>query len=70
MACSAAAALFDDYARATIEFFEATDSLANVVGQHDRFVAEKVRVELAGERCRAAHLALQEHWRQHNCRIP
>jgi hypothetical protein len=32
MACLTAAALFDDYSQATVEFFEATDRLANVVG--------------------------------------
>ena len=68
MACPTAAALFDDYARATVEFFEATDNLANVVGQHGQFAAQKRRVEQAGERCRVARLALQEHWNQHNCR--
>ena len=68
MECPAAGALFDDYARATVEFFEATDKLGNVVGQHGKFAAEKRRVEQAGERCRVARLALQKHWNRHNCR--
>jgi hypothetical protein len=68
MACPAAAALFEDYARATVDFFEATDKLGNAVGQHGQFAAEKRHAEHAGERCRVARLALQEHWNRHNCR--
>ena len=48
MECPTAGALFDDYARATVEFFEATDKLGNVVGQHGKFAAEKMHAEQAG----------------------
>jgi hypothetical protein len=68
MTCPIAAALFDDYSRATVEYFEATDTLANFVGQHGQFAAEQGRVKVVGERCRAARLALQEHRNRHKCR--
>jgi hypothetical protein len=68
MACPTATILFDDYARTTEEFFEATDTLANLVGQHGQFEEEKECVKQARKRCGIAHLALQEHWKQHNCR--
>jgi len=68
MACPTAAALLDHYVQATVEFFEATDKLGNAVGQHSQFAAEKIHAEQAGERCRVAHLALQEHWDRHNGR--
>jgi len=37
MGCPAAQALFEDYAQAAMEHFEATDTLSNLVGQHGLF---------------------------------
>jgi hypothetical protein len=68
MACPTATTLFDDYARAAMPYFEATDTLATLVGQHGLFVEEKRIAEQAREKCSIAHLALQKHWEQHNCR--
>src|SRR5260370_27669781 len=68
MGCPAAQALFEDYAQATMEHFEATDKLSNLVGQHGPFEEQKEDVERAHEKCSAAWLALEQHWAQHSCR--
>ena len=41
MSCPNARALFEDYSRATIEFFEATDKLSALVGRHEEFAKAK-----------------------------
>jgi len=51
MGCPAAQALFEDYAQAAMEHFEATDTLSNLVGQHGLF-EEKGKME--NERTRNA----------------
>jgi hypothetical protein len=68
MVCPAAQALFEDYAKATMKHFEASDKLSNLVGQHGLFEEQKVDVERAHEKCSAARLALEQHWAQHSCR--
>ena len=68
MGCPAAQALFEDYAQAAMQHFEATDKLANLVGQHGHFEVQKDDVERVHEKCSAARLALEKHWAQHNCR--
>jgi hypothetical protein len=69
MGCPAAQALFEDYAQAAMEHFEATDILSNLVGQHGLFEEQKEDVERAHEKCSAARLALEQHWAQHSCRV-
>jgi hypothetical protein len=66
--CPAAQALFEDYAQAAMEHFEATDKLASLVGQHHQFEGQKELVERAHEKCSAARLALEQHRAQHTCR--
>jgi hypothetical protein len=68
MECRAAQALFEDYAQAAMEHFEAADKLSNLVGQHGPFAEQKADVERAHEKCSAAQLALEQHWAQHSCR--
>jgi hypothetical protein len=68
MVCPAAEALFEDYAQAAMERFEAADKLSNLVGQHGQFEEQKEDVERAHEKCSAARLALEQHWAQHGCR--
>ncbi len=41
MSCPTARALFEDYSRATIELFEATDNLSVLVGRHEEFAEAK-----------------------------
>ena len=68
MDCSIAINLFENLASATNEYFEATDKLANLVGQHEEFAKEKRHAESMREKCRAARLALDLHWSEHGCR--
>src|SRR5258708_4063742 len=68
MVCPAAQALFEDYAKAAMEHFEATAKLANLVGQHGQFEEQKECVERVHEKCSDARLALEQHWAQHSCR--
>jgi len=68
MACSAATNLFDDYASAVMELFDAADRLANLVGQHGPFEEERKYAEQARQKCNAAHQALEQHWARHRCR--
>jgi hypothetical protein len=68
MGCPAAQALFEDYAQAAIQHFEATDKLSSLVGKHHQFEEQKELVERAHEKCSAARLALEQHRAQHSCR--
>ena len=52
-----------------MEYFEAAETLANLIGRHDEFEeAEKVAEEKHAE-CEAAHLALEQHRSEHGCRF-
>src|SRR5258708_28447345 len=55
--CSIAIDLSENLASATNEYFDATDKLANLVGQHEEFAKEKRHAESMRENCRAARLA-------------
>jgi hypothetical protein len=68
MACPAAQALLEHYAKAAMEHFEAADKLSNLVGQHGQFEEQREDAERAYEKCSAARLALEHHWAQHRCR--
>jgi len=58
MVCLAAQALFDDYAKAGMEYYEATDKVANLVGQRGEFEDAKNHAEQMHEKCCVARLAL------------
>ena len=58
MNCSIAINLFENLASGTNEYFDATDKLANLVGQHEEFAKEKRHAESMREKCHAARLAL------------
>jgi hypothetical protein len=60
--------LFEDYASAVMELFDATDRLADLVGQHGQFEKQKEDAAQTHEKCSAARLALEQHWAQHCCR--
>jgi hypothetical protein len=68
MSCPTATNLFDGYASAVVELFEATDRLASLIGQHGPFEEEREHTEQVREKCSAARLALEQHWVQHSCR--
>jgi|HubBroStandDraft_1064217.scaffolds.fasta_scaffold164389_1 hypothetical protein len=65
---STAHTLFDDYSNATMEFFEATDRLTVLVGQHEEFAEAKKQTDRTREKCRTAREALEQHWKQHGGR--
>jgi hypothetical protein len=68
MACSTAVILFDDYAKAAMEYFAATEKLANLAGQPGNFEEAKRQAEQIREKCGAARQALERHWAEHLCR--
>src|SRR5260370_39621973 len=68
MVCPTAKILFEKYANAAMEEFEAADALATLVGQHGQFEEAKRHAEQAHEKCSAAHMALDKHWMEHSCR--
>ena len=68
MICPIATNLFEDYASAVMELFDATDKLANLVGQHGPFEDERKYTEQVRGKCSAARLVLEQHWAQHTCR--
>jgi len=68
MVCTTAKTLFDNYASAAMEHFEATDKLSGLVGQHGPFEAQKECTERTREKCSAARSALEQHWSEHGCR--
>lgn len=68
MACPTSTNLFNAYANAVMESFDATAKLANLVGQHGAFNEARDWTEHARGKCIAARLALEQHWVQHSCR--
>ena len=68
MDCPVAVSLLEKLAIAANDYFDATDTLANLVGQHEKFAEEKRYAESMREKCRAARLALDLHWSEHGCR--
>ncbi len=67
MACPTAETLFQDYARATPEYFELADNLAAVVGKHNQLDKAKKEGERVRQRCRTAKLAFEQHRALHGC---
>ena len=61
MMCPIDTNLFEDYASAVMELFDATDRLANLVGQHGPFEDETKYAEQVRGKCSAARLALEQH---------
>src|SRR5258708_11088927 len=61
MLCPTAKVLFENYANAAREQFEAADALATLVGQHGQLEEAKKHAEQAHEKCSAAHMALEKH---------
>jgi len=51
-----------------MELFDATDKLANLVGQHGPFEDERKYTEQVRGKCSAARSVLEQHWAQHTCR--
>jgi hypothetical protein len=51
--CPTAHILFQDYAKATIEYFETTDKLSGLVGQHGDFAEHKMLTDQTHAKCHA-----------------
>jgi hypothetical protein len=66
--CPIAANLLETLASATNDYFDATDKLANLVGQHKEFAEEKIYAESMREKCSTARSALEQHYSEHGCR--
>jgi hypothetical protein len=67
MECPIAGNLLEAYSKATMDYFEATERLANLAGEHALFAeGERAAKEKSAE-CRAAHLALKQHRAEHGC---
>lgn len=65
--CPTADSLFDKFAEATHEHFEATDNLSMLTGQHEGFADAKKVVDEMRLKARAAREALEQHWKKHRC---
>ena len=68
MVCPTAKILFENYANAATEHFEAADKLSTLVGQHGQFEEAKKHAEQAHAKCSIARSALEQHRVQHGCR--
>jgi hypothetical protein len=67
--CLTGRALYEEFARATREYFDAARNLYNFVGVHEQFAASERHAEEAFRKCHTAHLALEKHRAEHNCNI-
>ncbi|MFZ0522918.1 MAG: hypothetical protein WAL95_17960 [Candidatus Acidiferrales bacterium] len=65
--CPIADSLFEKFAEATHEHFEATDNLSMLTGQHKGFAAAKKVADEKRSKARAARQALEQHWKKHRC---
>jgi hypothetical protein len=66
--CPIADSLFEKFADATHEHFEATDNLSMLTGQPEAFVEAKKAADEKRSKSRAACRALEQHWKKHGCR--
>lgn len=66
--CPIADSLFEKFAEATHEHFEATDNLSMLAGQFEAFAEAKKIVDEKRSKSRAACRALERHWKEHGCR--
>src|ERR1700722_16725930 len=69
MNCPIAEALLDEYAIATVNYFDAADRLTSLAVSHADFKGAKFLVEEAAMKCRQTRLALQRHRLEHDCMV-
>jgi hypothetical protein len=69
MKCVTARMLFDNYSMTARQYFDAVDGLPTFVGQHELFQESKKHCEQALENCHTARFALEQHWKEHHCRV-
>ncbi len=69
ISCPTADALFEECSNATVEYFEAADTLSVLVGRHEEFAKAKKHCDEISARCHTARRALEQHWEEHRCRV-
>jgi hypothetical protein len=67
MECPTANVLLDDYAKTTLEFYEAAETIFEFVGSDDQFEQARLRAKQKRGKCKTARLALEAHLEHHNC---
>jgi hypothetical protein len=65
--CPTYADLFEKFAKATEELYEATDKLSMLAGQHEAFAEAKKVTDEKRLKSRTARQALEQHWKEHGC---
>jgi hypothetical protein len=68
MSCPTARVLFEEYSKATMEYYTATDNLPSLVGRHKEFAEAKKHTEEAHVKCLTARRTLEQRWQEHRCR--
>ena len=69
MNCPIAEALLDEYAIATVKYFDAAERLTSLPVSHADFKDAKFLVEEAAMECRQTRLALERHRLEHDCMV-
>jgi hypothetical protein len=67
MECDMADTLLDNYAKATLEYFDAAETILAFVGSHTQFQQARLRAKQKRGKCKTARLALEAHLEHHNC---
>ena len=67
MKCPRAETLLEEFSVAAMEYFDADDDLANLVGPDDGSEVAKRYAQLVYAKCREALSALEEHRLTHGC---
>lgn len=68
MSCPTADVLFEEYSKASVEYFEAADKLSALVGRHEEFAKARKHAEQISVKCRAARQTLEQYWQEQDCR--
>jgi hypothetical protein len=66
-ACPTALTFIEIYTRASEDYFQITERLVTLIGQHYQFAQIKSNCERVLQKCRDARLALEEHRALHGC---
>ena len=69
MECATAQLLLVNYSVVAMEYFGATDNLANLVGSHDEFKVAQRYAQQLHAKCREALSALEKHRLEHGCNM-
>jgi hypothetical protein len=67
MECAMADTLLDNYAKATLEYFDASETILAFVGSHTQFEQARLRARQTYAKRESARSALETHLEHHNC---